>query len=74
MRKIWGFNIENFGTGEVLKTENLTENVSEFCVGGHAMEGVRCPPSLDTMQTPIHSLLQFFKNLTNVTVLNPQYY
>ena len=33
MPKIWRFNIEYCGTGKVFKNCNLTENVSEFCVG-----------------------------------------
>ena len=36
-----------------LKTENLTENLSEFCVGR------AYPPRLNPMQTPTHSLLEF---------------
>ena len=40
--------------GKFLKTENLTEIVSEFCVG-RALMSVQ-PRSL---QTPIHSLLEF---------------
>ena len=38
---------------ELLKTQNLTENVSEFC------SGRACDASFDPMETPIHSLLEF---------------
>ena len=45
-RNFWDLIMKIVELGKFLKTENLTEIVSEFCV-------------LDPMQTSIHSLLEF---------------
>ena len=68
-RKFGDLILKTVALVKFLITENLTENVVQFCVG-RAYDA----PSLDPMQTPIHSVLEFrgifFKNLTNITVFN----